>query len=248
MVGVDDRARPGAARGDGGEPPGGAGLRRVRVEDVRPPLPDDLAQGEDRGGVGARRELTLQHGQPEQADAELVGDVLHRLLAGGQRSRDDDDVVPAARLLVGELEHVECRSADVQARDHVHDREAHVGGSGSTATGRRDAERQPEQRRQRRAAEERRAGDRAGDHRKPTQRHVGLLAPRLARPRLGGPRRPRRGSPARRARRRARLRRGRARRAPDRTSAAGSTCLSPAGSSAAVGRRSARARPARYCA
>ena len=87
---------------------------------------DDAPEGEDGGRVGAGRELALQHGQSEQADTELVGDVLHGLLARGQRSCDDDDVVPAAGLLVCELEHVQRRPAHVQARDHVHDRQAHA--------------------------------------------------------------------------------------------------------------------------
>ena len=93
----------------------------MRVEDVRAPLPDDPPQRKDRRGVGAGRELALEHRQSVELHAELVGDVLHRLLSGGERSGDDDDVVPAPRLLVGELEHVERRSADVESRDHVHD-------------------------------------------------------------------------------------------------------------------------------
>ena len=60
-------------------------------------------------------------------DAELVGDVLHRLLARGERPRDDDDVVAAPPLLARELEDVERGAADVQPGDHVHDREAHAG-------------------------------------------------------------------------------------------------------------------------
>jgi hypothetical protein len=60
-----------------------------------------------------------------QRDAELVRDVLHRFLAGGECPRDDDDVVAASRLLLGQLEHVERSPTDVQPRDDVHDREAH---------------------------------------------------------------------------------------------------------------------------
>ena len=118
------RARAGGHRR---EPAGGAGLGGVGVEDVRPPVPDDPTQGEDRGGVGAERELSLQHGQPQHVDAELLGDVLHRLLASCQRARDDDDVVAAPRLLVRELEDVQCGTPDIQSRDHVDDRQAHVG-------------------------------------------------------------------------------------------------------------------------
>ena len=94
--------------------------------------PDDLAQREDRGRVGAERELALEHRQPQQRDAELVCDVLHRLLASGERAGDDDDVVPPPRLLARELEHVQRRPADVQARDHVHDPH---GGSGLAVVG-----------------------------------------------------------------------------------------------------------------
>ncbi len=101
------------------------------MEDVRAPLPDDPAQGEDRGRVGAERELALQHRQLQHLDAELLGDVLHRFLARGQGARDDDDVVAAPRLLVCELEDVQCGTADVQPCDHVDDREAHAATSGS---------------------------------------------------------------------------------------------------------------------
>ena len=72
--------------------------------------------------VSAReRELALEDRELEELHAELVGDVLHRLLAGCERPRDDDDVVPAPGLLVRELEDVERGAADVEARDHVHD-------------------------------------------------------------------------------------------------------------------------------
>ena len=82
-------------------------------------------------GIGSGRELSLQHRQLQHLDAELLGDVLHRFLACGQRARDDDDVVAASGLLVRELEDVQCGAADVQPRDHVHDRKAHAATSGS---------------------------------------------------------------------------------------------------------------------
>ena len=86
-------------------------------------LADDLAQGEDCGRVGADRERTLERRQLEHSDAELVGDVLHRLLAFGEHAGDHEHSVSPPLLLAGELEHVQRCAAYVQSRDHVHDRE-----------------------------------------------------------------------------------------------------------------------------
>ena len=121
MVGVHDRPGPRAAGDQGSEPPRRARLGRVGVEDARPPLPDDPTQREDRRGVGARRQLALEHRQSVELHSEVVGDVLHRLLSGGECPGDDDHVVSSLRLLVGELEHVESCTADVEPGDHVHD-------------------------------------------------------------------------------------------------------------------------------
>ena len=125
MVGVDDGARPAASREQRGDPACRAGLRGVRVEDVRAPVARMRRRSSRIAAPSARtRELPLQRREALGRHSELVGDVLHRLLAGGQRARDDDDVVSAPLLLAGELEHVERGSADVQPRDHVHDRHA----------------------------------------------------------------------------------------------------------------------------
>ena len=168
MVGVDDRARAGAARRAapraGPVAPAFAvwvwrtSGRRCRMIRRRARIAAASARGESS---------RCSAGSSDHGDAELVRDVLHRLLAGGQRARDDDDVVAAPLLLAGELEHVQRGAADVQARDHVDDREAHAVslrlGAGAC---RGDAERQPEERGERRAAEERRARERAGDRRR----------------------------------------------------------------------------------
>ncbi len=73
--------------------------------------------------VPPRRQLALERGQRQHGHAALVGEVLHRVLAGGQRAGDDDGVVAAAALLGGELDHGERRAADVEPRDRVHDAE-----------------------------------------------------------------------------------------------------------------------------
>ena len=116
-------------------------------------------------------------GSRSSVDAELVRDVLHRLLAGGERPGDDDDVVAAARLLVGELEDVQRGAAHVQPRDHVHDRSqaaAHERACGDVAaTARRgDADREPEDGGERDAAEEGRTGEPAGERRDPGRGQV----------------------------------------------------------------------------
>ena len=137
---------------------------------------------------------------------------------------------------------MECRAADVQARDHVHDREAHVAASGST--GRAAATPSASQKRAASGEPPKSAAPAIAPpmHGEPAQRHVGLLAPRLARPRppAGDDRVADRQADEHEED--ARPRRARARRAPDPRSAAGSACRSPAGSSAAAGRGSARAR------
>ena len=151
---------------------------------------DELADG---GRVSSRRQLTLQRRQPLDCHPELVREVLHRLLAGRERAGHDEHVVAAAALFGGELQHVQRRAADVQARDHVHDpqrpplshstRRCGHGGGNSDGTTRDDAQGEPEDRRHRDAAEERRARERARERRRPGERQVGepFVGPR-ARP------------------------------------------------------------------
>ena len=76
--------------------------------------------------------------------SEIVGDVLHRLLSGGECPGDDDHVVSSLRLLVGELERVESCTADVEPGDHVHDPHDGSGcgpGGGSKGTAQRPSRR-----------------------------------------------------------------------------------------------------------
>ena len=120
---VDGRPGPTAAGEHGGDPPGRARLCRVGVEDVcAAPRhgPPELAH---RRGVRERGQLTLECRQADDRNAEIVGDVLHRLLALRQGAGDDDDLVTACPLPGRELDDVQRRAADVEPGDRVHDRE-----------------------------------------------------------------------------------------------------------------------------
>ena len=121
VVGVDDRARPRPAREQGRQPACGARLCRVRVQDVGAFPPDDRAEAEDRRGVRSRRKRPLQRRQLEHVRPELVGDVLHRLLAEGERAGDDGHVVSPQLLCVRDVEDMQRGAADIQPCDHVHD-------------------------------------------------------------------------------------------------------------------------------
>ena len=81
MEGVHDDRRPGAPGEQRGDAADRAGLRGVRVEDVRPLLADDPREAEGGEQVADRRDLPVQVRDRRHRHAEPVGDVGHRLLA-----------------------------------------------------------------------------------------------------------------------------------------------------------------------
>ena len=135
---------PSPSRKQGRDPPCRPGLRGVRVQDIGAPCADEAPKLSDCADVRTKGELSLQGGERLDGDPQLVGHVLHRLLAGGEAAGDDDDLVAAPLLLPGELEHVERCPADIQPGDHVHDPHASGGGDEGRRRG-SDAEGQPEQ-------------------------------------------------------------------------------------------------------
>ena len=136
VVGVDDRPRP--RRG----PARSAAMRPVAPafavcvwSDVRPPLAQDRAQLADRRRVRARRQLALQRRQLA-ARATPSSSATYSIDSSPAASvpATTSDVVPAPLLLARELEHVQGRPADVEAGDHVHDRERLVASLGCART------------------------------------------------------------------------------------------------------------------
>ena len=123
VIGVDNCPRPSSTGRDGGKPAGRSRLRGVCVQHVRVPTANDASQRNGGRRIGPGREGTLERGEFQNGDTQFVCDVFHRLLALRERSGDDHDLVPAPALLTGELEHMEGRAADVEARDHVDDRQ-----------------------------------------------------------------------------------------------------------------------------
>src|SRR5919204_123567 len=91
---------PGEERG---EPADGSGLRRVRVQDVRPDAADQPGETQDRDCVPDRRDLTVQLLEALHLDPELGGDESHRVLARGEAAGDEGRVVAALREPGGEV-------------------------------------------------------------------------------------------------------------------------------------------------
>ena len=139
VIGVDDGPRPSPPCGEAPSRPVAPAFAVCVWSTSGRRSPDELAQLQDRRRVRADGERPLERRQLEDADAELVRDVLHRLLPFRERPGHHQDVVSPSLLFPRELEHVERRAAHVQPGDHVHDREppcAHAGSPpvGSAAT------------------------------------------------------------------------------------------------------------------
>ena len=98
-----------------------AGLRRVRVQDVRPLLADDLREPLDRAGVVAEGHLALHLGDAHDPDAETLGDEGHRILAAREAPSHERRVVPARLEARREVGDVDRRAAHVEARDDAQD-------------------------------------------------------------------------------------------------------------------------------
>ena len=128
-------SRAGRGRGTCGRPPSAgrdpasfaasrpdrAGLRGVRVEDVRTEPPN---QGQELAGgtqIVERRDLPLQRRQVDGRDPELLRDVLHRALAAPDRACDERRLVPDPVELPRQIGDVQRRPADVEAGDDAKD-------------------------------------------------------------------------------------------------------------------------------
>ena len=121
MEGVEDDRRPRVAGQARRGPADGAGLRGVRVQDVRPPRADQLDEARDRERVVDHRDLAVQLRQAHDLDAGRVGDERHRALAAREAAGDELRVVAALAQTGREVGDVERRPAHVQSGDHAQD-------------------------------------------------------------------------------------------------------------------------------
>ena len=121
MERVHDDRRPAPPREQCRDASDRPGLRRVRVQDVRPDAADQPGQTEDRDRVTDRRDLAVQLLDPLHLDAELVGHERHRVLAAREAAGDEGRLVAALRQAGGEVGDVERRPAHVQAGDDAQD-------------------------------------------------------------------------------------------------------------------------------
>ena len=117
---VDDD-RPRSSREERREPSDRAGLRRVRVDDVRADVAQDPREPERRDEVVHRGQLAGEPGQADDLDARAVRDPLHRLLAARHVAGDERRLVAARGEPLGQVRDVERRAADVEAGDHADD-------------------------------------------------------------------------------------------------------------------------------
>ena len=136
---VDDDRRPCVAREACRESPDGAGLRGVRVEDVRPVAADHLAEPHFTAAcIPERRNLALELGDRLDLDPALLGDERHRRLALGDRPCREGRRVAALGETLAEVGDVERRTADVESCDHAQHADRIVGrfpSTGANGTG-----------------------------------------------------------------------------------------------------------------
>ncbi len=121
VEGVHDHGRPcgaGEQRRSASDRPG---LRRMRVQDVRPQAADLAPQRLHRDRVPERRELALEGRHTDRVDSELLGDEGHRVLALGEAPRDERRVIAAVLELPRQVADVQRRAAHVQPSDHPQD-------------------------------------------------------------------------------------------------------------------------------
>ncbi len=118
---VDDDGRPRVAGEERRGAADGACLCRVRVQDVRPHLLDQLHDRLHRERVEDRRELPVEVLHVDHLDAELFGDERHRALAPRDRAGPERRVVPERLEATREVGDVEGGPAHVQPRDQPQD-------------------------------------------------------------------------------------------------------------------------------
>ena len=96
----------------------GAGLGRVRVEDLRSYAPDQACEPEGRDQVAQRRDLAAELVDADHRHVSRVRDEGHRVLTTRERAGDEGRLVPARLQTVGQIGDVQRRPTHVQAGDH----------------------------------------------------------------------------------------------------------------------------------
>ena len=120
MEGVDDGRDPRRARG---QPPQQAGLRRVGVDDLRPPGAHQAHEAEEGDEVAQRRDLASEAGHRLTVDALLRRERQQVALPRRLAPDDEPRVVAEWTKTVAQEDHVEGRTPDVQAGEqpeHTH--------------------------------------------------------------------------------------------------------------------------------
>ncbi len=126
---VDDDRRPCAARKACCGAPDGAGLRGVRVENMRPVTPDQVAEALHGRSILERRDLSLEPRDRLDLYPPLLGDERHRCLAFGDRPCREGGRIPALGETLAEVGDVQRGTADVESCDHAQNADRIVGGS-----------------------------------------------------------------------------------------------------------------------
>ena len=114
VEGVHRDRRFRVTREERGDPPDGAGLRGVRVQDVRPDVLDDRGQPPRSSEVVDRRDLAAEVRQRLDRDSTLLGHVRHRPLARRERARDKGRLVAPGSEALGQVRDMERRPAEVE--------------------------------------------------------------------------------------------------------------------------------------
>ncbi len=120
VVRVHDRRHAGEARGHAAEHPR---LRRVRVDDRRPPLAHQAAQPKERAHVGERGDLAAEAGERLAVDLLLARERAHVALAARLAADDEARLVTALAEVRAQQDHVDGRAPDVEPGEdpqHAH--------------------------------------------------------------------------------------------------------------------------------
>ena len=115
---IGGRARACEDRRDAAD---GPGLRGVRVQDLRPLLPDQPREPDRRDEVAERRDLPAELVDLHDLDVPRCRDERHRVLAARERAGDEHRVVAPLPQSLREIRDVQRRPAHVQAGDHAQD-------------------------------------------------------------------------------------------------------------------------------
>ena len=120
-VAVERVDADGHAGEPGGRPADRAGLGRVRVNDVRPRLPEAPVELEDDGRVAHGRQLAAERRNDVRLDAVCLCEREHVPLVGGFDAGDELGVYSPLAQAARQQDSVDCGAADVEARDDALD-------------------------------------------------------------------------------------------------------------------------------